>query len=74
MLMFLFEALFKCLGIVVYIKGQNIFNPEKKNENKMKQPLILPVSDLPEVFWDRCCCSLLWGYCCLFWGFVLFHI
>lgn len=46
-----------------YIKSQNIFNSEKKNENQMRQPSILPVSGAPELFWDRCCCSLLWGYC-----------
>lgn len=63
MLMFLFEALFKCLDITVYIKGQNILNSEKKNEHKMRQPSILPVPEPRELFWDRCCCSLLWGYC-----------
>lgn len=73
MLMFLFEALLKCLGIV-YIKSQNIFNSEKKNENQMRQPSILPVSGAPELFWDHCCCSLLWGYCSFVLDFVLFHI
>lgn len=71
MLMFLFEALLKCLGIV-YIKSQNIFNSEKKNENQMRQPSILPVSGAPELFWDRCCCSLLWGYCSFGLGFSAF--
>ena len=44
-----------------YIKSQNIFNSEKKNENQMRQPSILPVSGAPELFWGYCSFGL--GFC-----------
>lgn len=70
MLMFLFQALYSLWVLFIVSIQVQLFLILRRKMEKLAQPLILSVLEVPELFWACYCCFLSGPIVCLVWGFV----